>query len=165
MIAAVYLRPRRVVLLVDFPEFGRRLQRHADGASQQSIERIHPEHLALKHNAKVARDGFGHGVEIEFAPEFALHRGHRLRGDPAGDDQVEVAEVGVYVEGEAVRGDEAGDVHADGGELGFCSGSARGGTDAFVRPSAPVSVVRLVPVGSADEKRPPLHGWMCPHAG
>ena len=39
--------------------------------------------------------------------------------DAAGDDQVEVAEVGVHVEGEAMGSDEAGDVDADGGEFGF----------------------------------------------
>ena len=55
--------------------------------------------------------------------ELLLHRSHRLRGDAAGDDQVEVAEVGVYVEGEAVGGDEAGDVDADGGEFGFGVGA------------------------------------------
>ena len=37
--------------------------------------------------------------------EFLLHRGDRLCRDAAGDDQVEEAEISVYVEGEAVRSD------------------------------------------------------------
>ena len=39
--------------------------------------------------------------------------------DSAGDDQLEVVEIGVYVEGETVRGYGAGDVDADGGDFGF----------------------------------------------
>ena len=102
-------------------EFGWGLHRDADGAAQERVEGVDPEDLGLEDYAEVAGDGFGDGVEVEFSAEFFLHRGHRLGRDAAGDDQVEVAEIGVHVEGEAVRGDEAGDVDADGGEFGFGS--------------------------------------------
>ncbi len=108
-------RPSGVVFFVDLAKFSRALHRYADCAAEERIERIDPEHLAGKHCAEVAGDGFGDCVQIEWLAEFLLHRGDRLRRDAAGDDQIEVAEVGVYVEGEAVRGDEAGDVDSDGG--------------------------------------------------
>ena len=92
---------------------------NSDGAAQQGVERIHPKNLALEYKTEVAGDGFRDGFEIEFATEFTLHRGDRLCRNAAGDDQVEVTEVGVDVEREAVRGNEAGDVDADGGKLGF----------------------------------------------
>ena len=92
-------------------------------ARPSSASRVSTQSIWLgKHRAEVARDGFGDCVQIERLAEFLLHRRDRLRRDAAGDDQVEVAEVGVYVEGEAVRGDEAGDVDADGGEFGFGRG-------------------------------------------
>ena len=57
--------------------------------------------------------GWGHGVGFEF------ERGDRAVGDAAGDDEVEVAEVGGDVEGEAVRCDGLRDVDADGGDFLF----------------------------------------------
>ena len=51
--------------------------------------------------------------------QFFRHGGHGLGGNSAGNDQVEVVEIGVHIEGEAVRGDGAGDVDADGGDFGF----------------------------------------------
>ena len=87
--------------------------------TEQFVERFDPENLALEDHSKVAGERFGHLVQVELAAKFALHRSHRFRRDAAGDDQIEEAEVGVYVEGEAVRGDEAGDVHANGCEFGF----------------------------------------------
>ena len=85
----------------------------------EGVESFYPEHLAGEDHAEVAGDGFGDGVQVKLLAEFLLHRGYRLGGDAAGDDQVEIAEIGIHVEGEAVRSDEAGDVDADGGELGF----------------------------------------------
>lgn len=90
-------------------------QRDAQRLPQESVEGIHPEHLTLEDDAEVASYRFGDGVEIEGLVELLLHRGDWFCGDAAGDDQVEVAEVGIYVEGEAMGGDEAGDVDADGG--------------------------------------------------
>ena len=51
-------------------------------------------------------------------------------GDAAGDDVVEVAEIGGDVEGEAVGGDGLGDVDADGGDFLFADGAAGEGPDA-----------------------------------
>ena len=65
--------------------------------------------------AEVAGDGFGYGVEVEFAAQFLLHGAYGLGRNAAGDDEIEEAEVCVYVQGEAVGGDRAGDVDADGG--------------------------------------------------
>ena len=59
---------------------------HRDGSSEKGVERIDPKHLVLEDDAEIARDGFGHSVEIEFATEFFLHRGDGLRGDATGDD-------------------------------------------------------------------------------
>src|SRR6267142_4342773 len=58
-------------------------------------------------------------VEGDVAVEKFFERGGFAVGDAAGNDQVEVAEVGGDVEGEAVGGDPAADVDADGGELFF----------------------------------------------
>ena len=101
-----------------------RLHRNADCAAEQSIESFDPEHLARKTMPKLREMDSATAFRSSCSAEFLLHRGDRLRRDAAGDDQVEVAEIGVHVEGEAVRGDEAGDVDADGGEFGF--GGVRG---------------------------------------
>jgi len=85
------------------------------GPPEQGLERFDPEDLVLEDHSKIPRDGFGDGVEIKGASEFPLHRGYRLRGDAAGDDEVEVVEIGVDVERESVRGDGARNVNADGG--------------------------------------------------
>ena len=111
-----YAQERR--LLCGLAEFGGGfMDAHcaAKEASRVSTQRI----WLWKDDAEVAGDGFGDGVQVEWLAEFLLHRGDWLRRDAAGNDQVEVAEVGVHVEGEAVGGDEAGDVDADGGEFGF----------------------------------------------
>ena len=52
------------------------------------------------------------------AAQQARHRGHPFVGDAAGDDQVELREVGVHVEREAVARHPARDAHADRRELG-----------------------------------------------
>ena len=59
-----------------------------------------------------------------------LQRGDRAVGDAAGDDPVEVAEVGGDVEREAVRGDGLRDMDADGGDLLFANAAAGQGPDA-----------------------------------
>ena len=100
-------------------ELGGRLHGDTHGTAEESVDRVDPKHLALENRAEVAADGFGYGGEVERLAEFSLHRGDRFRGDSTGDDEVEVAEVGVDVEGEAVRRDEARDVDADGDEFGF----------------------------------------------
>lgn len=56
------LGPSCLVLVVKLTEFGRRLHRHADGATEEGVERIDPEDLALEKHAEVARDGFGDDI-------------------------------------------------------------------------------------------------------
>ena len=96
---------------------GRERPRHtlARRASRVSTQRI----WLWKTTPKLREMDSATALRSSVAAEFLLHRGDRLGRDAAGDDEVEVAEVGVDVEGEAVGGDEAGDVDADGGELGF----------------------------------------------
>jgi len=97
------------------------LDRDADGVSEKGIEVFDPEHLAGKDRAEVAGDGFRYGIQLEWLAEFLLHRRHGLRRYAAGDDQVEVTEIGIYVEGKTVGSHETGDVYADGRYLGFVS--------------------------------------------
>ena len=86
---------------------------------EEIVEGVYREHLAVEDTAKVGGDAVrgllergGRGLEgLEF------ERGDGAVGDAAGDDPVEVADVGGDVEGEAVRGDRLGDVDADGGDL------------------------------------------------
>src|SRR4029077_20253712 len=100
---------------MELAELGGRFHRNANCAPEERVKGFDPKHLARKYRSEVPRDRFGDGVQVERRAEFLLHRGDRLGRDAAGDDQVEVAEVGVYVYREAVRGDEARDVDADGG--------------------------------------------------
>ena len=97
----------------------RKLHGYANRAAEEGIEGIHPENLALKDHSEIAGDGFGDGIQLEFSAQLFVHRRYRLRFDAAGNDQVEVAEIRVHVEGEAVRSDGAGDVDADGREFGL----------------------------------------------
>ena len=103
--------------------------------SSELLERVAPEHLALEDTAEVAgggvaggfhggrrRDCGGVGLEFE-AGDLAV-------GDAAGDDPLEVAQVGGDVEREAVRGDALRDVDADGGDLLLRDAAAGDGPDA-----------------------------------
>src|SRR5260221_9165330 len=58
-------------------------------------------------------------VERGVAVEEFIEGGSFAVGDAAGNDEVEIAEVGGDVEGETVGGDPAADVDADGGEFFF----------------------------------------------
>ena len=85
-----------------------------------------------KTRPKFARDavgGLGEGRRRS-ARRFQFQRRYRPVGDAAGDDPVEVAQVGGDVQGEAVRGDALGDVDADGGDLLLANAAARQCPDA-----------------------------------
>ena len=82
---------------MELAEFGGWLQGDADWVAEQGVESFDPEDLVLEHDSEVAGDGFGYGIQVECAAEFLLHRGYGLACDAAGDDEVEVAEVGVDV--------------------------------------------------------------------
>ena len=45
---------------------------------------------------------------------FPLHTRHAPSRQPAGNDQIVVAQVGIDVQGQAVHGDPAGDAHSEG---------------------------------------------------
>ena len=66
-------------------------------------------------------------VQRDIAVEKFFEGGGFAVGDAAGNDEVEVTEVGGDVEGKAVRGDPAADMDADGGEFFF--GDIAGGLD------------------------------------
>ena len=119
------------------------LHRHADRTAKECLKGFDPADLALEDYAEIARDGFADSVQVERFAEFLPHRSHGLGRDAAGDDQVEIAEIGVYVECEAVGGDEAGDMDADGGE--FCFGaSVRGGAGEPEVPRLRRTILRIV---------------------
>ena len=75
--------------------------------------------MAAEDVAEIAGDGFGDAVEWNGLAEFLPHGRNRFGGEAAGDDELEVRQIDVDVEGEAVRGDGAGDVDADGGNFGW----------------------------------------------
>ena len=89
----------------------------------RSVPTAHPDSPAIASGFRRPRRSCGRWSGRlpvrEFFIQFLCHRSYRLGGDAAGDDQVKVVEVGVYVEGETMRGDGAGDVDADGGDFGF----------------------------------------------
>jgi hypothetical protein len=58
-------------------------------------------------------------LEGDYPAQFFLHRGYELVGDATGNNQVEVAEIGIHVEREAMRGHAARNMHADGGDFGL----------------------------------------------
>ena len=96
-------------------EFGWALHRDTYGSAEEGVYRVDPQNLRLEDYAKVAGDGLGYEVEVLFAAQFFLHGGYGPGRDAAGDNQIEVAEIRVYVQSEAMRSHEAGDVDADGG--------------------------------------------------
>src|SRR5579883_1567476 len=94
---------------------------------------MEPEDLVLEDASEVSGDGVDgvlHGGRRCAAGGFELEAGDGAIGDAAGDDEVEVAQVGGDVEREAVRGDAARDVHADGGDFLLGDGAAGDGPDA-----------------------------------
>ena len=48
---------------------------------------------------------------------FLFNRRDRFVADPAGNDKLEIIEIGGDVQGKAVAGDAAGDMYANGGDL------------------------------------------------
>src|SRR5581483_3888642 len=92
-------------------------RRRRGDVRQQVVERFQPQHLRLKDAPEVARSRGCSVLHADGLLQFSLDRRYRLAGQPAGDDQGEVVEVGRHVQREAVRGDAARDVYADGGNL------------------------------------------------
>jgi hypothetical protein len=76
--------------------------RNADAVAQQRIDGFDPQNLACKHVAEVSRNRLRDLVQIDFATQFFLHGGHRLRRNSAGDDEVEAAEIRIHIQSEAM---------------------------------------------------------------
>ena len=58
-------------------------------------------------------------LERKLPAEFLLHRSYRSRSDSAGNNQLEVLEVGIHIQSEAMGGYATGDVDTEGSDLGF----------------------------------------------
>src|SRR5882724_9899964 len=92
---------------------------------KQSIQRLQPECLRFKDPAEIARHLLCQIVEsgdFSVATERTLchllrQRGHWLVRDAAGDNQLEIIEVGAHVESKTVGGDCARNVNSDGCDL------------------------------------------------
>lgn len=90
-------------------------------SGQEFIERVDRKHLTLKDAPEVARHAIGsarHGG-ASFRIGFDFEGRNASVGDAAGDDPVEVAEVGGYVQSEAVGCDRLGDMDANCGDFLF----------------------------------------------
>lgn len=83
---------------------------------EQVVEGFEPEDLGLEDFAEAAGDDGEDVFHFGRLPGFEFDGGDGF-GQSAGDDELEVVEVGGDVEGESVGGDPAGDVDADGGDL------------------------------------------------
>jgi hypothetical protein len=73
------------------------------------------QHLAIKDAAEVRGQALGNLFQ-RGAHAQLRHGGHRL-GQAAGNDVLEIAQVGGDVQRETVRGDPSADVHADGADF------------------------------------------------
>ena len=98
---------------------------------EEFVEGVDGEHLALEDTAEVGGDAVRGLLERGGRGLWGLEfeRGDGAVGDAAGDDPVEVAEVGGDVEGEAVRGDRLGNVDADGCDFFLADAAAGEGPD------------------------------------
>src|SRR6202140_2139094 len=129
------------------PQFVRSLHRYSDAVSNQRINSFEPKYLATKNSAEVSRERLRHLVEIKLPPPFFLHRGHRLRGDSTGHNQVEVAEIRIHIQSESMRSYGARNVHAD-------------------RRDLRLRVCVVAGLRPAIEPEAPHHtSRFCPHAG
>src|SRR5512142_764401 len=86
--------------------------------SKQILERIQPQYLALEHISETAGYNRQDLLHRGMLPGFELDGGDRL-GQSAGNNQLEVIQVGGDVQGETMRADAARYVNADGGNLAF----------------------------------------------
>lgn len=83
---------------------------------EKVVEGFEPEDLGFEDLAEAAGDDGEDIFHLGRLAGFKLDGGDRF-GQSAGDDELEVVEVGGDVEGESVGGDTARDVNADGGNL------------------------------------------------
>jgi len=86
----------------------------------QCCNALDGQDVLVEDEAKLARGLVGHGFqrgERVRLFKFFGQAGHTVVGDAAGNDHLEVAQVGGDIEGEAVRGDSLGHMDADGGDL------------------------------------------------
>lgn len=113
------LDPKGVFFARDLAQFFRRARRDTDRAAEQRIKRIHPDDLRMEDAPEVARYRLRDFVERNCTPQRPLQRGDRPGRDAAGDNEIEILEIGIHVQRKAVRGDAARDVYADGGDLGL----------------------------------------------
>ena len=113
------LGPEGVFFARHLAQLFRRTRRDTDRTAKQGIKRIHPDDLRIEYAPEVARHRLRDFVERNRTPQRPLKGGDRPGRDAAGDNEIEILEIGVHVQREAVRRDAARNVHADGGDLGL----------------------------------------------
>src|SRR6185503_5545574 len=82
----------------------------------------------FKHLGEVCHETILDSAQRRLVAEQDFHGGHRLTF--AGDDQIEITEIGVDVERKAVRRDPPGDVHSDRRDFAALSMNTRQTLDA-----------------------------------
>ncbi len=91
---------------------------YGDESSKEFIE-CNGEKLKTEKLGEVLKQARFHFGQGDGTVEEFFERSGFAFSDAAGDDEIEVTEIGGNVIGKAVRSDPAADVHADGGELFF----------------------------------------------
>src|SRR4029077_9597514 len=98
-------------------KFRGRPRRNADFLLKECIQCFEPQHLAVKGGTEVSRNGMRNVLERWRSTELLFHRCHRLVHNPAGNNQVEEAEINIHIQREAVRSHAARDVYSNRGNL------------------------------------------------
>src|SRR4029077_20400431 len=116
-ISANFSRPECVVFPMELSEFGRWLYGNADGFSQERLQSFNPQNLTLENSAEIARDRLGDLLERNYVAKLAGYGRNRLINDSTRNNEVKIAEIGVYVQSEPVRGYGTRDMDADGSDF------------------------------------------------
>jgi len=87
---------------VQFAQVFRWAHGNAERRLEQRIKFLEPEHLGFENGAEVARDGMRDVLHRKRFAQFVGHRGHGFGRDAARNDEIEIIEIDVDVEGEAV---------------------------------------------------------------
>src|SRR5581483_6053021 len=108
---------------MDFAQVFRRPHRYPEIASEQRVEAVDPQHLAVEHRAEIAAQDVRNILKRYGTIKFLLHGCNRLRGNTAGDNEVKETEIRVHVQGDTVGSNTARDVNAESSDLGFSRNS------------------------------------------
>src|SRR5580698_4402199 len=88
---------------------------------KQVLHRLQPQYLMVKNLSEVAGDGVHDSLQIRHGVNTRVDLQFKTRNlavhNAAGNDQIEVAQIGCHVERKAVRGDTARNMHAERGNF------------------------------------------------